>query len=152
MKKYEELQVAEGVYVPQMGINYPEDNPYEHMYTTLDAGRVQQVLTNFVTNAVKFTSKGHIKVGYRYERHGLYCYCEDTGSGISLENQRVVFDRFVKLDEFVQGTGMGLAISKSIVERIGGEIGVISEGAGKGSTFWFWVPCERRLTMSAAPL
>ena len=47
---------------------------------------------------------------------------------------------------------MGLAISKSIVERIGGEIGVISEGAGKGSTFWFWVPCERRLTMSAAPL
>ena len=113
---------------------------------------MQQVLTNFVTNAVKFTSKGHIKVGYRYERHGLYCYCEDTGSGISLENQRVVFDRFVKLDEFVQGTGMGLAISKSIVERIGGEIGVISEGAGKGSTFWFWVPCERRLTMSAAPL
>ncbi len=133
-------------------VEFIEDNPYEHMYTTLDAGRVQQVLTNFVTNAVKFTSKGHIKVGYRYERHGLYCYCEDTGSGISLENQRVVFDRFVKLDEFVQGTGMGLAISKSIVERIGGEIGVISEGVGKGSTFWFWVPCERRLTMSAAPL
>ena len=133
-------------------VEFIEDNPYEHMYTTLDSGRMQQVLTNFVTNAVKFTSKGHIKVGYRYERHGLYCYCEDTGTGIPLEKQKVVFDRFVKLDEFVQGTGMGLAISKSIVERIGGEIGVNSEGADKGSTFWFWVPCERRLTPSAAPL
>jgi signal transduction histidine kinase len=52
----------------------------------------------------------------------------------------------VKLDEFVQGTGMGLAICKSIVERLGGEIGVESEGEGKGTTFWAWVPCERRLT------
>ena len=133
-------------------VEFIEDNPYEHMYTTLDSRRMLQVLINFVTNAVKFTSKGHIKVGYRYERHGLYCYCEDTGSGIPLDKQKVVFDRFVKLDEFVQGTGMGLAISKSIVERVGGEIGVNSEGAGKGSTFWFWMPCERRLTSSAAPL
>ncbi len=105
------------------------------------------MLTNFVTNAVKFTKKGHIKVGYRYEHHGLYFYCEDTGSGIPKEKQKIVFDRFVKLDEFVQGTGMGLAICKSIVERMGGEIGVVSEGEGKGTTFWAWVPCERRLTV-----
>ena len=85
-------------------------------------------------------------MGYRYENHGLYLYCEDTGIGIPKEKQKQVFERFVKLDEFVQGTGMGLAICKSIVERCGGKIGVDSEGAGKGSTFWVWIPCERRLS------
>ena len=58
----------------------------------------------------------------------------------------MVFDRFVKLDEFVQGTGMGLAICKSIAECCGGQIGLQSDGEGKGSTFWVWIPCERRLS------
>lgn len=99
-----------------------------------------------MTNAVKFTEKGHIRLGYRYENHGLYLYCEDTGKGIPLDKQQTVFERFVKLDEFIQGTGMGLAICKSIAERCEGEIGVISQGEGTGSTFWLWIPYERRLS------
>ena len=132
------------------GIVFITDNPFQTLPVVVDTARVQQVVTNFVTNAVKFTHQGHIRVGYRTEerkvngeqRKGLYVYCEDTGIGIPKDKQHVVFDRFVKLDEFVQGTGMGLAISKSIVERCGGVIGVDSEGKDQGSTFWFWIPCE----------
>lgn len=136
-------------------VEFLKENPYDSFLTTLDVGRIQQVLTNFVTNAVKFTKQGHIKVGYRYEemqvgesasntKYGLYFYCEDTGAGIPKDKQKIVFDRFVKLDEFVQGTGMGLAICKSIAEGFGGKIGVESEGEGKGTTFWIWIPCERK--------
>lgn len=126
-------------------LQFIKENPYDSFITTLDIGRIQQVLTNFVTNAVKFTNEGHIRLGYRYEKHGLYLYCEDTGIGIPRDKQQVVFDRFVKLDEFVQGTGMGLAICKSIADSCEGDIGVISRGEGKGSTFWFWIPCEEGL-------
>ena len=132
------------------GVAFVKDNPYTTFYTHLDKGRIQQVVTNFVTNAVKYTTKGHIRVGYHEEsrvkdgkeKNGLYIYCEDTGAGIPKEKQASVFERFVKLNEFVQGTGLGLAICKSIVERCGGSIGVTSEGAGQGSTFWCWIPCE----------
>ena len=123
-------------------LQFITENPYDTLVTTLDIGRIQQVLTNFVTNAVKFTKQGHVRLGYRYEKHGLYLYCEDTGIGIPKDKQQVVFDRFVKLDEFVQGTGMGLAICKSIADSCGGDIGIISRGEGKGSTFWLWIPCE----------
>ena len=128
-------------------MRFIKENPYDHFYTEMDIERIQQVLTNFVTNAVKFTHQGHIRVGYRYEQHGLYLYCEDTGLGIPKEKQELIFGRFVKLDEFVQGTGMGLAISKSIAERCNGRIGVDSDGPGKGSTFWMWIPCERKLSV-----
>lgn len=131
--------------VQEPGVTFIKENPYESFMTSLDIERIQQVLTNFVANAVKFTREGHIKVGYRYEREGLYLYCEDTGAGIPKEKQKMIFERFVKLDEFVQGTGMGLAICKSIAESSQGEIGVISEGTDKGSTFWIWIPCERLL-------
>jgi signal transduction histidine kinase len=130
----------------QAPLQFQKENPYDNLFISVDIGRVQQILTNFVTNAVKFTKEGHIRVGYRYERQGLYLFCEDTGIGIPREKQKMVFDRFVKLDEFVQGTGMGLTICKSIAERFGGEIGVNSEGDGKGSTFWVWILCERRLS------
>ncbi|MBQ8949108.1 MAG: HAMP domain-containing histidine kinase, partial [Prevotella sp.] len=126
-------------------VEFQKDSPYENFYSRLDIGRIQQILTNFVTNAVKFTKQGYIRVGYRYEQHGLYLYCKDTGVGIPKGKENVVFERFVKLDEFVQGTGMGLTICKSIAEQCGGKIGVESEGEGKGSTFWVWIPCERAL-------
>lgn len=146
VKEFADIAITLEQRVQEPDVEFLIDSPYNHLYTTLDIGRVQQVITNFVTNAVKFTKKGHIKVGYRYENHGLRIYCEDTGSGIPKEKQKIVFDRFVKLDEFVQGTGMGLAICKSIAERCGGEIGVSSEGVGQGTTFWVFFPCERRLS------
>ena len=134
------LSLTERVQTP--GVEFIKDNPYETLKAKLDPGRIQQVITNFVTNAVKYTQEGHIKVGYRKEGDGLYIYCEDTGAGIPKEAQQKVFERFVKLNDYVQGTGLGLAISKAIVERCNGRIGVNSEGEGKGSTFWMWVPCE----------
>ena len=130
------------------GVQFIKDNPYKTFLTHLDKGRMQQVITNFVTNAIKYTHQGHIRVGYKEEKRdgkeGLYIYCEDTGAGIPKEKQASVFDRFVKLNEFVQGTGLGLSICKTIAQRCGGAIGVDSEGEGKGSTFWLWIPCENK--------
>ena len=130
--------------VQEPGVAFIKENPYPHFYTTLDKNRIQQVCTNFVTNAVKYTHEGHIKLGYRYEREGLYIFCEDTGAGIPKDKQASVFERFVKLNTSVQGTGLGLNICQKIAKLCNGEIGVISEGEGKGSTFWLWIPCERR--------
>ena len=126
------------------GVAFIKDNPYTSFPTRLDKGRIQQIITNFVTNAVKYTTQGHIRVGYKYQDKGLYIYCEDTGAGIPKEKQASVFDRFVKLNEFVQGTGLGLSICKTIAERCGGTIGVSSDGSGHGSTFWCWIPCEQQ--------
>ncbi|MBQ9216497.1 MAG: transporter substrate-binding domain-containing protein [Prevotella sp.] len=126
--------------VQEAGVEFIKDNPYSTFPATLDRGRVAQVLTNFTTNAVKYTKQGHIKVGYREQDDGIYFYCEDTGAGIPKEKQDSVFERFVKLNDFVQGTGLGLSICKSIAERCGGKIGVMSEGEGLGSTFWMWTP------------
>ena len=133
--------------VDNPNVAFQKDNPYQKLITVLDMGRIQQIVTNFVTNAVKYTTEGHIRVGYREEtrekdgekRTGIYVYCEDTGSGIPEEKKDAVFERFVKLNEFVQGTGLGLSICKNIVERCEGQIGVNSE-IGNGSTFWFWIP------------
>jgi len=128
--------------IQQPGVEFIKDNPYATFRTVIDNGRIQQVITNFVTNAVKYTHQGHIKVGYRYQQQGLYIYCEDTGEGIPKEAQDKIFDRFVKLNDFIQGTGLGLSICKAIADGCKGKIGVISEGRDKGSTFWLWVPCD----------
>ena len=132
--------MAERVQNP--AVTFIADNPYASLVTTLDPGRMQQVITNFVTNAVKYTQEGHIKVGYDHRDAGLYIYCEDTGTGIPKEDQKKVFERFVKLNDYVQGTGLGLSICKAIADRCHGKIGVESEGQGKGSTFWMWIPVE----------
>ena len=128
--------------IQEPNIEFLKDNPYSTYDAVLDSGRLQQLLTNFVTNAVKYTHEGHIRVGYREENGGILFYCEDTGTGIPLEKQDSVFERFVKLNDFVQGTGLGLSICRAIVEKCGGHIGVESEGEGHGSTFWFWIPRE----------
>ena len=105
-----------------------------------DRNRLNQVLANFVNNAVKFTSAGSIRVGYEpLDENRLRFYVADTGIGIEPEKQAQVFDRFVKLDTFVPGTGLGLSISKSIIEQLGGTIGVDSK-VGEGSCFWFTLP------------
>ena len=126
-------------------VAFIKENPYATLKTRLDRERINQIITNFVTNAVKYTQQGHIKVGYEYREEdggGLYIYCEDTGTGIKPEDQTKIFDRFVKLNDYVQGTGLGLNISKAIAEGCNGKIGVHSEGEGKGSTFWVWIPCK----------
>lgn len=105
-----------------------------------DRNRLNQVIANFVNNAIKFTTAGSIRVGYdKVDETHLRFYVTDTGLGIEPEMQAQIFDRFIKLNTFVHGTGLGLSISKSIIEQLGGTIGVDSE-PGKGSCFWFVLP------------
>ena len=115
------------------------DNHLPVCHVISDRNRIHQVISNFVNNAMKFTSEGSIHVGYKLKDGELEFYVEDTGIGIEKEQLPHIFDRFEKLNTFVHGTGLGLSICQSIVEQLGGRIGVDSE-KGKGSRFWFTIP------------
>ena len=104
-----------------------------------DRNRVAQVLSNFTTNAIKFTQEGTISIGYEARDTELYFYVTDTGTGIPADKLPEVFGRFVKLNKEKKGTGLGLSISKTIVNKLEGQIGADSV-EGKGSTFWFTIP------------
>ena len=106
-----------------------------------EKNRVSQVLSNFLSNAFKYTKEGTITLGYKVCEDDIYFYVQDTGTGIPAENVDKVFERFMKLDAKKQGTGLGLSISQTIIKKLGGEIGVFSE-YGKGSTFWFTLPVK----------
>ena len=107
-----------------------------------DKNRLNQVISNFINNALKFTFSGSITLGYYRQTDGyLRFYVRDTGMGIPKNKIKTVFDRFVKLNSFVHGTGLGLSICKSMVEQMGGTIGVESE-EGEGSCFWFTYPYQ----------
>lgn len=123
------------------GVALIHECEYKHCYVVLDKNRVSQILTNFITNAIKFTVKGHIKFGYEYVDNGIRLYCEDTGIGISKEKVDNVFKRFYKLNDFAQGTGLGMAICKAIIDDMHGKISVDST-EGKGSLFWAWIPVK----------
>ena len=115
------------------------DNHLPVCHVISDRNRIHQVISNFVNNAMKFTSEGSIHVGYKLKDGELEFYVEDTGIGIEKEQLPHIFERFVKLNSFVHGTGLGLSICQSIVEQLGGRIDVDSE-KGKGSRFWFTIP------------
>ncbi len=106
-----------------------------------DKNRLQQVLINFITNAIKFTFEGSITVGYEVNGNKAKFYVKDTGIGIESEKQKEIFKRFVKLNSFIPGTGLGLSICQNIIAQLGGEIGLESE-SGKGSCFWFTHPIQ----------
>ena len=122
------------------GVEVVFDHRLPECIIVSDRNRLNQVIANFMNNAIKFTSTGSIRLGYgQAETNLLRFYVADTGIGIIQEKQAEIFDRFVKLNSFVHGTGLGLSISKSIVEQLGGTIGVESE-SGKGACFWFTLP------------
>ena len=123
--------------------------PEKSISIPTDKFRLTQVITNFLSNAIKFTQKGYILIGYEYreeERH-VHIFVEDTGIGIPKEKQDAVFNRFTKLDEFAKGTGLGLSICKVIAERFDGYIAVESE-IGKGSRFSIILPLNPKHTES----
>ena len=111
------------------------ENPYKRIIFYFDKDRFAQIITNYVTNAIKQTKKGCITVGYSIEKGVFEFYVKDTGVGIPLEKQHLIFQRFQKLDQFTQGTGLGLSIVKSIMDQVGGECGFEST-EGVGSYFW----------------
>ena len=119
-------------------LTFTERLPECTLYT--DKNRLIQLISNFVINAIKFTQTGSIRMGYRLKDADTICfYVSDTGCGMSEEQCKHVFERFVKYNPFVQGTGLGLSICQMIIDRLGGTIGVESE-ENKGSTFWFTLP------------
>lgn len=124
---------------PEKPIEIAFEKPLDNGFIHTDRNRIQQVISNFVTNALKFTDKGSIKFGAKRRNDHIYVYVTDTGVGIPEDKLDDIFKRFTKLNNFKTGTGLGLTICQTIVHKLGGHIGVISE-VGKGSTFWFTIP------------
>ena len=114
---------------------------YSKCVVMFDKGRLSQLFTNFVTNAIKYTSEGYIESSYELVDSCLFIRVHDTGHGIPDNKRARVFHRFEKLDSFAQGTGLGLSICKAIIDTVGGEIGFDTK-EGEGSCFWAKVPCE----------
>ena len=122
---------------PQVELRLKDNLP--ELTFTCDKNRLYQVLLNFVTNALKFTSEGNITIDYQIDGNEVKFSVQDTGMGIEPEKQEAIFTRFVKLNSFIPGTGLGLSICQSIVTQLGGKIGVESE-PGRGACFWFTHP------------
>ena len=124
-----------------VSISFDEKLPQCLIYT--DRNRLMQVMNNFLTNALKFTPEGSVSFGYTIEELGkaIRFYVKDTGIGIPQDKKDKIFDRFVKLNTFAQGTGLGLPICAMIAEKFGGSVGVESE-EGKGSLFWLSIPMK----------
>ena len=111
----------------------------ESCFIRTDKNRLLQVFSNLISNSLKFTDKGYIRYGYEVKENGMRFFVSDTGKGIPEEEQSEIFKRFVKLDNFKSGTGLGLPICRNIINKLGGKIGVDSK-SGSGCTFWFTLP------------
>lgn len=123
------------------GVEFVLD-PCPELVFNIDQNRLVQILSNLLTNAMKYTSAGKISFGYRIVDDWIYFHVSDTGTGIPPEKKEKIFARFVQLDGHKQGIGLGLAICKGLVAKMGGDISVESE-VGKGSVFRFTLPIQR---------
>ena len=125
---------------------------YEDLVMLSDAGKIRQVLTNFVANAVKYTLGGSVKLGFDLQNGFVEFYVTDTGIGIPEEEQQRIFESFYRcelaISSAIEGTGLGLSIAKELVELMGGVIGVSSE-PNKGSRFFFSIPLEKSDKMNS---
>ena len=114
--------------------------PYSQLMMNTDVGKLSETIDHLMQNAVKFTTKGCITLGFDLqEGDHVRIWVKDTGKGIPEADQAKIFERFVKLDEYIPGTGLGLSVAKSHATSLGGTIGVESH-PGKGSTFWVDLP------------
>ena len=136
-----EIGQSLGMKVDQNAVKIAFEGKLPECVVYTERNRLTQVVSNFISNSIKFTKQGTIKFGYTLSDNMLRFYVKDTGCGIPKDKQDSVFDRFIKLNSFAQGTGLGLSICASIVHKLGGEIGVESE-EGEGSTFWFTIPYQ----------
>lgn len=120
--------------------------PAKPIIARVDKSRLKQVISNFINNAVKFTTDGSIKIGYQMDEASreVILYVEDTGRGIPEEHQKKIFERFYKQNDGDQGTGLGLSISTVIAEKMNGHLDLYSE-VGKGSRFSIILPYDESL-------
>ncbi len=141
---FEDLVISMKQRITNSYVRLLSHNPYPDCKVNLDRNRVTQIITNYVTNAIKYTPKGFIEMGYEVVENGIRLYVRDSGIGIPDEKKNKLFQRFEKLDEFAQGTGLGLSICKAIAEAMGGNVGFEST-FGQGSLFWAFLPCETEI-------
>jgi signal transduction histidine kinase len=113
--------------------------PQKEMLIHSDLEKLKTIMEHFLTNAIKFTTSGTITMGYDVEDNHVRLWVRDTGKGIAKDDQERIFERFVKIDEYVPGTGLGLSVVKSHARQLGGTVGVESE-LGEGSRFWVLLP------------
>ena len=126
--------------IDQKNVTLSTQFPDSQLMLSSDVNKLREIVTNLLDNAVKFTQAGEITVSYEVlEGERVRIWVKDTGVGVSEADQKRIFDRFVKLNEYVPGTGLGLAVAKSHVESLGGSIGVDSR-IDEGSTFWIILP------------
>lgn len=125
----------------EKGVRLICDLPCAKQIIYSEKNRLTQVLSNLLSNACKFTVEGTITIGFTVAENGLSFHVTDTGKGIAPENLPLLFERFMKFDHFIPGTGLGLPICQSIVHKLKGDISVESE-LGKGSTFGFTIACD----------
>ena len=123
------------------------ERPAVSLTIVSDSHRLRQLYSNLISNAIKYTEKGSITLGYKLKGNMMEGYVRDTGSGIPVEKLNNVFGRFEKLDLLKQGFGLGLSICKSILDKMGGKIWVESE-LGVGSCFYFSIPYNGTLPVS----
>lgn len=126
---------------------FPDIARLEETHIYFDATRLKQILTYLVDNAIKFTKEGQVEVDYEYHDDAVMFWVRDTGIGISVEKQEFIFDSFRQGEESYTrrygGIGIGLSITKQIVQLLNGEIWLESE-AGKGSSFYFKIPLKQK--------
>jgi len=126
--------------IDQQNVTLVTQFPYVQLMINTDVPKLTEIINNLMQNAVKFTQKGCITLGYDLqEGDHLRIWVKDTGKGIPEADQSKIFDRFVKLDEYIPGTGLGLSVAKSHATSLGGTIGVDSH-VGMGSFFWVDLP------------
>ncbi len=132
-------------------LRFDSSNPVGEIVVKSDEEKLRQILVNFLSNALKFTEKGFIEIGFRQVENFIHFWIKDTGIGIPEEFHKVIFDRFRQVESAdtrrFGGNGLGLAISKNLVELLGGQIGIDSEKE-KGSTFYFTIPINDKFEMS----
>lgn len=126
------------------------DSDAPDMTITSDNNRLAQVISNLITNAQKFTTEGEIRFGYKQKDKNIEFFVQDTGIGIAPQNLESIFNRFVKLNNFAQGSGLGLSICQMIINNLGGYIEVES-AVGKGSTFRFTIPIDGKEKTGKTP-
>ena len=133
------LQEIADIYQPNTDVPILTHLPQQEMLIHSDQTVLREIVDNLMQNAIKFTTSGTISLGYDIDGDQVCIWVSDTGKGIAKEDQERIYERFVKLDEYIPGTGLGLSVVKSHVANLGGTTGVESE-LGKGSRFWVLLP------------